>query len=128
VPELVEQDALMLPVFIIASEMRDRYGEAPGRGFGERALLDELEDPFDPGTLCDVVPVPPNVKAGGDNSGEQEEQSCAQPSDSLPQLLEAPLSSWKPSLSAVEESSSPDRPFLPQDCACQLPDADRHAV
>ena len=38
-PQLVEQQALVFPVFV-ALEMRDRDGEVPGRGAGERAPLE----------------------------------------------------------------------------------------
>src|ERR1700730_15468678 len=71
--------------------MRDRDSEDLGRGFVDCSAFKVLDDPFGSGALFDVIPIRPNVIAGGDNGGEQEEQSCAQPSDSLPQLFEAPF-------------------------------------
>jgi hypothetical protein len=72
--------------------MRNRDGEAPGRRGRERSLLEAREDRLDPGTLGDVVPVPPDQTAG-DRKSEQDRDRHA---EALANPLEARLPAGQP--------------------------------
>jgi len=62
VPQLVEQEVLVVKAFVVAREMRHRYGEASGRGGLDRAPLQEPDDPGDAWAFFEIFPVRPNVK------------------------------------------------------------------
>jgi hypothetical protein len=64
VPQLVEQQFLVLPVFAIV-EMRDRYREKLGPRAFDFSAFEALDEPLDAGTLCDFVAFPPKETTGG---------------------------------------------------------------
>ncbi len=58
---------LALSAYVII-EMRDRDGEVPGRRGVEPSLVNPADEPLDAGKLRDVVRLPPNDNACGEQS------------------------------------------------------------
>lgn len=84
----------MLQAFVVARKMRDRYGQAPGLGTGNRnrMLTEERNDPRHERYLRDMFPVQQD-KTTGDRKSEQDRNRHA---EALARPLEARLPTKKP--------------------------------